>query len=468
MIMRIPRLLLGVWLACSVAACDDAIDYTGSTDALDAENGDAGIDGDSSDLSDSDGSDGETIELTGAPPESGEYAMTIKFVDVSGVESRFKMDLTVDQSASLITKVTLAPINDDTLGDIIATVEDIPYDEDGVFNIQLPESTLPGAFSPTGSDIVFVANLRGANTEDGICGFVTGTLISVGNLAVTESTFGAAPYEGLTTPTPTSCGGVEVFECPRMDVADCPSFVSGDNTGFNSCGVDRTFTLVEPNLEGAEAGATHPLIFSWHGLGGGAAGYLSETGFNSNTGAFIIAPDGRGLAGTEYAQTTLDDNEDLAFFDDLVTCATAQLAVDENRIYSEGMSAGGLFTSYLAMLRPDVLAAATPFSGGLIISYPSPDPTIPVLASWGGEGDIAVGQNFNTFATEFIDDLVSSGHFVVACDHGEGHERKPEWTPYALQFMLDHPKGVGTSPYLTDGLPEVFPDFCTIRTASVE
>lgn len=463
------RWVLVLALVSLLAACDDAVDYVGNTsDASDTDSGDTNIDGDSTDISDSDSSDGETIDLTGAPPESGEYALTIKFVDVSGVESRFKVDLTVDQSASMITKVVMAPISDDTLGDVIATVENVPYDENGVFEIQLPESTLPGAFSPTGSDIVFVAKLRGANTVDGLCGFVTGTLISVGNLAVKESTFGAAPYEGLTTPTPTSCGGVQVVECPRMSVDDCPTLVSGRNTGFNSCGVDRSFTLVEPNTTGADEGSEFPLIFSWHGLGGDAESYFSQTGFDADTGAYIIAPDGRGLAGTEYAQTTLDDNEDIALFDDLVTCASAQLAVDEDRIYSEGMSAGGLFTSYLAMLRPEVLAAATPFSGGLIINYPSPDPAIPVLLSWGGENDMAVGQNFNTFATSFIDDLVSGGHFVVACDHGEGHVRKAEWTSYAVRFMLDHPKAVGESPYLVDGLPDVFPDFCTIRTAAIE
>ena len=113
------------------------------------------------------------------------------------------------------------------------------------------------------------------------------------------------------------------------------------------------------------------------------------------------------------------------------------------------------------ILQAVLLASAAPFSGGLIVDYPAPEPTIPVLLSWGGESDFAVGQNFHTFANDLIADLLGGGHAVIACDHGQGHTRIPDWSDYVLQFFADHPRGV-TSPY-TDSLPMVFPGFCTIQ-----
>lgn len=404
--------------------------------------------------------------------ESGEYAVAVAFKPLGGLELPFKLDLTVSEDGQTIESAKLYPVGDEQIGGLAVEATGITREDDEPLVIDFPLGTLPGEYTPTGSDVTFDIALTIDLDADLLCGTVAGVLPSVGNLDIDGSTFGATQWEGVGTVAPSSCTGDEVVECERMKPEDCPTLVVGDNTGFVSCGIERSFKLLNLGslpMQKATKGrpAPYPLIFSWHGLGGSADRYLPAAGWNdSNALAYVVMPNGRGLDATEYAQTTTEDNPDLAFFDDLVTCTKAQLDVDEHRIYSEGMSAGGLFTSYLAVMRPEVLAAATPFSGGLIIDYPEPNPQIPLLISWGGEDDRAVGQNFNTFALTLIDEALVGGHFVVACDHGGGHTRKPEWTSYALRFMFDHPKGMNPSPYIDNGLPAVFPDFCTIRTLS--
>ena len=51
---------------------------------------------------------------------------------------------------------------------------------------------------------------------------------------------------------------------------------------------------------------------------------------------------------------------------------------------------------------------------------------------------------------------------MVVCDHGLGHELEPEFWPWALAFLMDHPAGVDPEPYV-DGLPEGFPSYCEIQ-----
>ena len=83
------------------------------------------------------------------------------------------------------------------------------------------------------------------------------------------------------------------------------------------------------------------------------------------------------------------------------------------------------------------------------------------MVAWGGPQDIAFDQNFDNLAHNLLAALLPAGHFVVACNHGQQHKWLPEFTPWALQFLLDHPRGVTPEPY-AGGLPAVFPAFCEI------
>jgi hypothetical protein len=100
-------------------------------------------------------------------------------------------------------------------------------------------------------------------------------------------------------------------------------------------------------------------------------------------------------------------------------------------------------------------------SGGLIADYVVPPRKMPILVSWGGEMDQAVGQDFNVFARNLIRDLELGGHFYVPCNHGAEHVWYREFTPWVLRFLLDHPYDVAPEPY-AEMLPDAFPDYCSI------
>jgi poly(3-hydroxybutyrate) depolymerase len=155
------------------------------------------------------------------------------------------------------------------------------------------------------------------------------------------------------------------------------------------------------------------------------------------------------------------DNADLAFFDDMVTCSQHRFNVDRERIYSTGLSAGGLWTTYLSMMRSDVIAAVAPLSGGLIVDYVLPTRRIPVLVTWGGPQDVSNEQNFETFARNLIADLQMGEHPIVTCDHGEGHEWNPLFNPWILDYLFAHTLSGDDRPFAA-GLPEVFPAYCEV------
>ena len=156
------------------------------------------------------------------------------------------------------------------------------------------------------------------------------------------------------------------------------------------------------------------------------------------------------------------DNVDLQFFEDLLSCVHEQYWVDMDRVFSTGMSAGGLWTSYLTIHQAEWLAATAPFSGGSAADiYVAPVRPLPVLLTWGGPTDFAVGFNFHTANLTFRDELVSDGSFVIECEHDDGHVPPPGGKDYAWRSFEDHPKGVDPLPYDGD-LPDDYPVFCGI------
>ena len=400
-------------------------------------------------------------EAKAALPESGDYLITVAFVEIGGLELPFRVEIESDAEASVFTRMTLRATDEGAVSDPSGEATDVAVAADGSFTADFGTATLPAAFSPTGSDVIFEVIFQGQSSESGICGLVTGEITTL-NTPLSMSTFGSTLYEGPDSVAPASCeseGGGET--CARMTAEMCPELAAGDVTGFESCGVERSFKLHLP--AGHDPSQPSPVIFLYHGLGGSAQGMLNATQMEAQAdseGFILITPESQNLP-VEWDQLTYADNADLAFFDDMVTCAQAQLGGDADRIYATGLSAGGLYSTYLTVTRPDVLAASAPMSGGLVADYMQPDPAIPVMVSWGGEADFAVGQDFNTFALDLIADLTGGGHFLVTCDHGRGHTWDADFSPWVVRFLLDHPKGSAEA-YAEGSLPDVFPDFCAI------
>ncbi len=361
---------------------------------------------------------------------------------------------TVDGQGTIFDATFSAVDMDGNASDPIVVVEDIAV-VDGKFEIAFDMATLPAAYSPSFSDVVFSPVIAAEiQNEDFFCGTVTGR-VDTFEQDLEASTFGAAPFASTDTP-PTDCSG----EGPPMfdRIEDCPALAAGRNTMFPSAGFERTFDLYLPN--DADPAEPAPLVFLFHGLGGDADEFITRTEMDTyvdDLGFVLVVPTSM-QGGVEWDQLTLDDNPDLTFFDDMVTCVTEQYNVDTDRIHATGLSAGGLFSSYLGLQRPAVLASVAPFSGGFLAGYPDPEPTIPYMVSWGGEMDLAFDQNFNELAMRMIGTLTENGHGLVTCNHNMEHVWEAEFTPWALRYLFDHPKGAA-APYAA-ALPDAFPDYC--------
>lgn len=242
----------------------------------------------------------------------------------------------------------------------------------------------------------------------------------------------------------------------------CPDLSAEQVTDFLSAGEARTFYLdLPPDPVGK------PVLFLWHWLGGNATQArraFDWTELAQTEDVILVTPES--CCSTFEWQFTFPSDEtnlDLAFFDDVLSCLYQQYNVDLDRVWSTGMSAGGLWTTYLTVHRSQYLAATAPFSGGTdpIVAYTPPEDAIPVMVSWGGEADVLNIIDFNELNQTFVSELLADGHFVVSCDHGEGHTIPNGGPEAALEFLLDHPKGLSPEPY-ADGLPEDYPSYCAL------
>lgn len=398
-------------------------------------------------------------------PKDGLWFVTVDLVEFS-LKIPFQLEIDGTEETRTIDSVTLRAVAADgvTVSDVLASGEGVFVDPDGTFQLSFENVTLPGAFTPTGSDVTVTVNFGGTATGDSaMCGSVTGRVITLES-DLTMSTFGGVPWDTDAAERTFSCEPAMEETYTPIDPANCPALVAGANDGFPSAGLERTFRLFVPSTW--TEGTKSPLVFLWHGLGQTQDEIQANSMLESmvdDKGFILVVPDSQAedKPGVEWDQLGVGENPDLVFFDDMLTCIDKDYGVDLDRVHSSGLSAGGLWTTYLTMFRSEKIASSVAFSGGLLVPYPSPADKRPMIVAWGGEEDVAFDQNFNTLAHDLLGDLVPNGHFVVTCDHGQGHKWLPEFTPWALQFLLDHPRGVDPEPY-AGGLPEGFPEYCTI------
>lgn len=248
---------------------------------------------------------------------------------------------------------------------------------------------------------------------------------------------------------------------------------------FQSGSESRSFRL---DLPANPAGA--PVIFGWHGFGGEPDQALDQTGLGSAVETIRVGPTDRGVAPYDWHFTDPSPigNPDLLLFDDILACLHAQYSVDLNRIWSTGHSAGGIFSSYLAMHRSNRLAAVAVLSGGLGDpstapgGYITPTHDIPVLLTWGGESDTynQSGANFvynngnpEVFSFHvsnqiFSHNLRQDGHFVVECVGDFGHAIPNDPLSFVWPFLRDHPKNLTSEPYAGGNFPNDLNPLCAI------
>lgn len=257
----------------------------------------------------------------------------------------------------------------------------------------------------------------------------------------------------------------------------CPMLVPGENN-LRSAGYDRRFVL---QLPAAPLGA--PVVFVWHWLAGDPYQALLVTGLSLQSDVILVAPYPTGDAPyTWHAELPPAGNPDLALFDDILACLGQDFGIDHNRVWSTGLSAGALWTSYLAMYRANRLGAVSELSGGLpdpsdAAPFRVPDVEIPVLLAWGGPQDVFEDPDadfqfndgepthfsFDVASRRFSEALRREGHFVVECIGNYPHGGLPP-DPFGTvwPFLRDHPRGTTPEPYAGGNLPTALPDLCSV------
>lgn len=246
---------------------------------------------------------------------------------------------------------------------------------------------------------------------------------------------------------------------PEYSGDSCPTLEDGLNEGFESAGIERSFKLLLPD---EPSGA--PVVFAWHWLGGTADAIIDTLNLEERVesdGAIVVSPVSSGSAFEWEFLSEPEDNIDLQFFEDMLSCIHEQYTVDMDRIFATGMSAGGLWTSYLTIHESEWLAATAPLSGGASEDvWIEPVRALPVLLTWGGPTDFAVAFNFHSANQTFSQLLQERGSFVAECEHTGGHSIPNEASDYLWRWFEDHPMDIEAEPY--DTLPDAYPSFCSI------
>ena len=307
------------------------------------------------------------------------------------------------------------------------------------------------------------------------------------------------------TPTP-DAGPPQAPPFPSYSNGTCPTtwgtdiqYVDGGTVttvhGFMSGTTSREFKLVVPrNYDPSKA---YPVVFTFHWLNASAGSFVRDGELSIATEQldFIaIAPESKKKAngdkvyqfnwpfveGTTNAMSP-EAEEELRFFDDLLACVSQSHHLDNARVHVMGVSAGGLWGTFLmGSTRAARIASFLILSGGLgrdpfgifdMMYRPVPN-KFPALVLWGGPNDF-LGLDFAAASMRLRDALIADNHFVTTCTHNAGHAMPPIPQPAVgtkfrplYQFLMDHPFGLPakTSPWQVAGMPADMPAWCAIAT----
>jgi polyhydroxybutyrate depolymerase len=159
----------------------------------------------------------------------------------------------------------------------------------------------------------------------------------------------------------------------------------------------RTYSLVVP--DGYEAGTPMPVVFAWHGLGGGSDGARLDFGVEleaeADGAAIIVYPQGlRVPLGGGTTGWELDPaGRDVAFFDAMLQQLDDQSCVDRTRVFSAGHSYGAYMTLALGCHRAHDLRAIGAVAGGPPMDACEPDGIAALLVHGIADEIVAVDES---------------------------------------------------------------------------
>lgn len=212
-------------------------------------------------------------------------------------------------------------------------------------------------------------------TSDGATG--------IGDPAV-EVSDTTTPGGAAVTATPTA-----VSTAPARPSSGCsttPAAPTGAQPGqtLTVGGVERTYRLYVP--PSATDGTPMPVVLNLHGLTSNIDQQVAVSQFEAlaaTEGFVVLTPQGLGSP-ARWGFKNDPQNEDLPFFNALLDQVEERLCVDTARVYSSGISNGGMMSATLACQMGDRIAAV-----GLVSGIRQPTgctPTgkaTPVMVFWG-------------------------------------------------------------------------------------
>jgi len=166
----------------------------------------------------------------------------------------------------------------------------------------------------------------------------------------------------------------------------CGSAPPGSSTWtLQHDGLTRSFVVRLPSSYDEDTPT--PLVLSFHGRATTAALQENVSGFTAvaeANGFIVVYPEGTGAqqtwnAGYCCGEAQQNNVDDLGFTSAIIDRLSAELCIDQRRVYANGLSNGGYFAYHLACLLADRVAAIGSVAG-LTSTIPcSPSRPIPVL-----------------------------------------------------------------------------------------
>lgn len=164
------------------------------------------------------------------------------------------------------------------------------------------------------------------------------------------------------------------------------------NLSIQHGGLDRTFLLYVP--QGYTNQVHLPLVLDFHGLGSNASQQAQNSKLNSKAdqeGFLVVHPQGyqnSWNAGVCCGQASSTQVDDVGFTRAMVADLEQRICLDRRRIFSTGMSNGGLMSYRLACEAADLVAAIGPVAGMLVLSSCTPSRPVPIIHFHGTEDSL--------------------------------------------------------------------------------
>ena len=273
-------------------------------------------------------------------------------------------------------------------------------------------------------------------------GAITGGTASGGKAAGGSATGGSGGGAGGAAPS-TGCGK--------------PAGLTNGRASIDVSGKTREYILAIPS--NYNQNQPYRLIFGWHPWGGSAqqTASMGYFGLSSviNGQAILVAPEGQNYqdGGLGWGNA---NGEDLDFMHAMVDRFSAQLCIDQNRIFSTGFSFGAMFSFTLGCSQNGLMRAIAPQAGNSMTSGPCESGTrsVATMAFIGTDDSLLSGHRQAvqifvqrngcttqkvTVTPSWCDGLASNylpctcwqyqgckpGYPVIECEYKAGHQFAP-------------------------------------------